>query len=283
MANYDLHTHTLRSDGTLTPAELVARAHANGVDVLALTDHDVTDGLAEADAAARHCGLRLIPGVEISVTWQRQTIHVVGLCIDPANEALQAGLARLRAFRDWRAEEIGRRLRKKNIHGAYDHARAFARGDVISRTHFARYLVSQGLVASMAQAFKQYLGRGRVAHVPGEWASLDEAVGWIRVSRGIAVVAHPARYAFTSGKLARLLHEFRECGGESIEVLSGVHNPAESARMGRLAVDLALLGSAGSDYHGPDKPWIDVGRLPALEPGITPVWSAFAPPYARVA
>lgn len=280
MAKYDLHTHTLRSDGTLTPTELVARAHANGVDMLALTDHDVTDGLTEAEAAARKCGLRLIPGVEISVTWQRQTIHIVGLCIDPANEALQAGLARLREFRQWRAEEIGRRLRKKNIDGAYDRARAFARGAVISRTHFARYLVAQGLVASMGQAFKQYLGRGRVAHVPGEWANLEEAVGWIRAAGGVAVIAHPARYPLTSGKLKRLLQEFRECGGEAIEVLSGVHSPADTAHIGRLAVDFALLGSAGSDYHGPDKPWIDLGRLPALAPGITPVWTAFAPQYA---
>ena len=280
MATYDLHAHTVRSDGTLTAAELVARARANGVDVLAVTDHDVTDGVADAQEAARTLGVRLVPGVEISVTWQRQTIHVVGLCIDPANEGLQRGLHGLREFRTWRAQEIGRRLRKKNIDGAYDQARGIARGTVISRTHFARFLVTHGFVASMGQAFKQYLGNGRVAHVPGEWASLDEAVGWIRSAGGIAVVAHPARYTLTTAKLKRLLQEFRECRGQALEVLSGVHNVVETERMGQLAVDLGLMGSSGSDYHGPDKPWIDLGRLPALAPRITPVWEAFAPGYA---
>ena len=279
MAKYDLHTHTIRSDGTLTPSELIAHAYTQGVDALALTDHDVTDGLAEAQAAAEPLGVRLIPGVEISVTWQRQTIHIVGLCIDPANEALQQGLQRLREFRVWRAQEIGRRLGKKNIDAAYDHARGMARGTVISRTHFARYLVAHGLVQSMGQAFKQYLGRGRVAHVPGQWASLEDAVGWIRAAGGIAVVAHPARYPLTSGKLKRLLQEFRECGGQAIEILSGAPNRVEVERMEQFALDLSLLGSVGSDYHGPDKPWVELGRLPALAARIAPVWSAFAPKY----
>lgn len=275
MAIYDLHTHTIWSDGTLTPTELLQRAHANGVSVLALTDHDATDGIPEAQRAAARLGLALVPGVEISVTWQRQTLHVVGLHIDPRDERLQRGLARLRDFRVWRAQEIGRRLRKKNIEGAYDQARALARGAVVARTHFARYLVAQGFVRDMGQAFKQYLGRGRVAHVPGQWASLEETVAWIKDAGGIAVLAHPARYPLTAGKLRRLLHEFRECGGQAIEVLSGSHNGSDAARLVQLAAELGLLGSAGSDYHGPEKPWVDLGRLPALAPEITPVWSAF--------
>ncbi len=276
MGIYDLHTHTLCSDGTLTPTELLERAHANGVGVLALTDHDVTDGIAEARRAAERLGLGFVPGVEISVTWQRQTLHVVGLGIDPRDEPLQLGLARLREFRLWRAQEIGRRLRKKNIERAYDHARALARGAVVSRTHFARYLVAQGFVADMGQAFKQYLGRGRVAHVPGQWASLEEAVAWIKGAGGIAVLAHPARYPLTAGKLRRLLQEFRERGGQAIEVLSGSQNAQAAARLARLAAELGLLGSAGSDYHGPEKPWVDLGRLPALAPAVTPVWTALA-------
>lgn len=275
MATHDLHSHTLCSDGTLTPTELLERARANGVNVLALTDHDVTDGVAEAQGAAERLGVTFVPGVEISVTWQRQTLHVVGLRIDPAYEPLQRGLAGLREFRLWRAQEIGRRLRKKNIERAYDHARAMARGAVVSRTHFARYLVAQGFVVDMGQAFKQYLGRGRVAHVPGRWASLDDAIAWIRGAGGIAVLAHPARYPLTSGKLRRLLLEFRECGGLAIEVLSGGHNALESARLARLAVELGLLGSAGSDYHGPENPWVDLGKLGPLPPDVTPVWAAF--------
>ncbi len=278
-ATYDLHSHTIYSDGTLTPRDLVARAHANGVGVLALTDHDVTDGVAEARATARQLGVRMIPGVEISATWQRDTVHILGLCIDPENESLQKGLARLRDFRVWRAQEIGRRLRKKNIDDAYHHARALARGPVISRTHFARFLVSHGYVASMEQAFKQYLARGRLAHVPGQWASVAETVAWIRAAGGFAVLAHPARYHLTSSKLRRLLREFKECGGVAIEVVSGSQAPAELPHMTQLATEFALLGSAGSDYHGPGKPWVDLGKLAPLPPEVQPVWTVFPSEY----
>ena len=275
MSAYDLHTHTIHSDGTLTPTELIARASANGVGTMALTDHDVTAGLDEAQAAAALAGVRLIPGVEISVTWQRQTVHIVGLCIDPSNADLQQGLSRLREFRWWRAEEIGRRLQKKNINDAFAQARALTQGTVVSRTHFARFLVAQGYVSSMAQAFKYYLGRGRVAHVPGQWATLDEAVGWIRGAGGIAVIAHPARYHLTSGKLRRLLEEFRACGGGAIEVASGSQAVFETENLSRLAIAFGLMASSGSDYHGPEKTWVDLGKLPALAPDLTPVWSAF--------
>jgi hypothetical protein len=275
MSAYDLHAHTIYSDGTLTPAELVARARANGVGTLALTDHDVTDGLDEARAAAADAGLRLIPGVEVSVTWQRQTVHVVGLNIDPNDASLQQGLDRLREFRWWRAQEIGQRLRKKNIGNAFAETRALARGRVVSRTHFARFLIAHGYVNSMAQAFKDYLGRGRVAHVPGQWARLDEAVGWIRGAGGVAVIAHPARYHLTSGKMRRLLDEFRACGGGAIEVASGSQPKTDTENLTRLALAFDLMASAGSDFHGPEKPWVDLGKLPALAPEVTPVWSAF--------
>lgn len=278
-ATYDLHAHTIHSDGTLTPADLVARAHTNGVEVLALTDHDVTDGLREATTAAEQMGMRLVPGVEISATWQRQTLHVIGLCIDIGNERLQQGLARLRESRVWRAQEIGRRLKRKNIVGAYDAARGIARGSVISRTHFAHFLVTQGYVPSSGQAFKQYLARGRVAYVPGQWADLAEAVAWIRGAGGVAVLAHPGRYQLTASKLRRLLQEFKEYGGQGMEVLSGSQSPAEAEHLTRLAVDLELYASTGSDYHGPEKPWVELGRLPALAPGLIPVWQAFAPEY----
>jgi hypothetical protein len=280
---YDLHAHTIHSDGTLTPVELVARARANGVGTLALTDHDVTDGVDEARAAASGAGVRLVPGVEISVTWQRQTVHVVGLCIDTGHRPLQHGLARLRECRLWRGEEIGRRLQKKNIVGANEAVRRMARGAVVSRTHFARFLLEHGYVATLGQAFKQYLAQGRAAHVPGQWARLEEALGWIHGAGGIAVVAHPARYRLGPGKLKRLLQEFRECGGEAVEIMSGSHGPADVEHMTRLATELGLLGSCGSDYHGPEKPWADLGKLPALGPNVAPVWSAFMREYASPA
>ena len=269
---YDLHTHSLRSDGTLAPADLVARAHAAGVEVLALTDHDVTDGLAEAQAAADRLGITLIAGVEISVSWQGQTLHIVGLNIDVADASLQSGLARLREFRQWRAEEIGRRLAKKRIEGAYEGARRLAKGTIVSRTHFARFLTEQGYVRSPQHAFKQLLSSGKPGHVSGQWATLEEAVRWIRAGGGQAVIAHPARYKLSSGKLQRLLGEFRECGGEVIEVISGSHAPEANQHFARLATEQNFFASAGSDYHGPEKTWMDLGKLPALPQGCIPVW-----------
>jgi predicted metal-dependent phosphoesterase TrpH len=273
---YDLHTHSLHSDGTLAPAELVQRAHAHGVDVLALTDHDVTDGLAEAGTAAHSLGLTLVPGVEISVTWMNQTLHIVGLDIDPACPALQDGLAGLRAFRDWRAQEIDRRLAKKRITGALDAAARHARGRILSRTHFARFLVEQRHARDMAQAFRLFLGRGKPAHVPGRWAPLADAVRWIRAAGGIAVVAHPARYKLTAGKLKRLLGEFRECGGTAIEVIAGRQDAETARHFAAVAHEHGLLASVGSDYHGPEGGWGELGRVPPLPAGCTPVWEAWA-------
>jgi predicted metal-dependent phosphoesterase TrpH len=280
---FDLHTHTICSDGTLTPAELVARAHARGVDVLALTDHDVTDGVTEAREAAAALGVGLVSGVEVSVTWDKQTIHVVGLNIDTANAALQSGLARLREFRDWRAEEIGRRLAKHRVADALAGARRLAKGAVVSRTHFARFLLREGYVRTPAQAFKQFLCRGRPGHVPGNWAPLAQAVAWIRGAGGQAVLAHPARYKLSAGKLRKLLGEFRECGGEAIEVVSGNHDAEAVRHFADVARTSGFLASMGSDYHGPEndaahaKPWADLGRLPPLPDGCVPVWERWEP------
>lgn len=272
MSCYDLHSHSWVSDGTLSPTALVQRAAAGGVDVLALTDHDDTAGCAEAQAAAAECDLTLLPGVEISVTWQGMTVHIVGLDIDPAAPALQAGLAQLREFRGWRAEEMGRRLAERGIDGAYEGAAALSRGRIISRTHFAHYLVSRGCGKDVRDIFKHYLKRNKPGHVPGQWAALEEAVGWVRSAGGVAVVAHPARYELTSAKLRRLLGEFMECGGEAIEVISGSHTPSDVQAMARHARSLGLLASAGSDFHGPENPWVELGRLPRMPDGLTPVW-----------
>lgn len=271
---YDLHTHTHFSDGTLTPAELVARAHAQGVDVLALTDHDVTDGIAPARAAARECGLTLLAGVEVSVTWRSQTLHVIGLSVDVDNAALQSGLAQLREFRNWRAQEIDRRLAKKKIHGAYDYCAKLARGPILSRTHFARFLVEGGFARDTGHAFKHFLGQGKPGYVPGQWAALSAAVAWIHDAGGIAALAHPARYKLSGGKMLRLIEEFKAAGGRAIEVVSGSQSPQENAHFAELAVTHQLLSSVGSDYHGPEKPWAELGRLPPLPAQCTPVWDA---------
>jgi len=271
---FDFHTHTWHSDGTLAPAALMERARTNGIEVIAVTDHDVTDGLAEATAAARAFGLRLVPGVEISVTWTGQTVHIVGLGFDAGNAELQRGLARLREFRHWRAREIDRRLMQKNIRGAYESVAGRARGAILSRTHFAQFLVEQGYVRTPADAFNQYLKRGKPGYVPGKWAGLHEAVGWIRAAGGIAVIAHPGCYALGSGKLKRLIDEFKECGGQAIEVVSGNQREFEHDQFARVANDNGLLASAGSDYHGPDKPWAELGRLSPLPAGCASVYDA---------
>ena len=268
----DLHSHTTASDGTLAPSALISRAWTAGVGMLAVTDHDTTEGLTEAQQEADRVGLTLIPGVEISVTWGGRTVHVVGLSIDPDALELQRGLARLRQFRDWRAEEIAHRLRKAGIEGAFEGARALSNGRLISRTHFARFLVQTGRVRSEREVFLRYLVNGKPGHVPGQWADIGEAVSWIRDAGGRAAIAHPARYAFTRSKLLRLIGEFKEAGGEGLEVVSGSHSRDETLTMARHARESGLLASAGSDYHGPENPYVDLGRLPRLPDSCRPVW-----------
>jgi len=269
---YDLHTHTTASDGTLAPAKLVERAAANGVDVLAVTDHDTLDGLAAADTAADAAGLTLVPGVEVSVSWGGRTIHVIGLGIDRNDEDLRAGLASLTAYRRWRAEEIGRRFAESGIEGALEGAQGFSDGRMIGRTHFARFLVRRGHASSVRDVFKHYLVRGKPGHVTGDWASLEEAVGWICGAGGQAVIAHPARYRFSATKLRRLIGLFKEHGGVGIEVVSGSHNRDECLVIARHARENGMLASAGSDYHGPENPWVELGRLPPLPAECMPIW-----------
>ncbi len=242
---------------------------------MALTDHDETGGIAEAQAAAAGCGLQLVPGIEISVTWNAATIHIVGLLIDPDDAELQAGLAELRRFRDWRAEEIGRRLARHGIAGAYEGAMRHARGRIVSRTHFAHFLVAEGHAENTRDVFKHFLRRNKPGHVPGEWATLEQAVGWIRGAGGMAVIAHPARYDLTATRRRKLLGEFVEVGGEGIEVVSGSHNLGDAIATAMFATKFNLLASAGSDYHGPENPWLDLGRLPPFPDGTpAPIWAS---------
>ncbi len=270
---YDLHSHSTASDGTLPPEELVRHAVEQGVDVLALTDHDTTAGLEAAAAAAQEVDLRLVPGIEVSVTWRNQTVHLIGLNIDSGCAALQEGVAALRAFRAWRAEEIGRRLAKAGIEGAYDGARALAGESAVSRTHFARFLVERGRAKDVGQVFKHFLVRNKPGYVPGKWAVLEEAVGWIVAAGGQAVVAHPARYRFTATRLRELLGEFRECGGVGLEVVSSSHNREERAAMAALAAQFRLKASAGSDFHSPGNAFVELGRRLELPGGCDPIWA----------
>ena len=269
---FDLHTHSIASDGSLAPAELVQRAAASGIGVLALTDHDEVAGLPEAAAAASTAGISFVPGIELSVSWAHQTIHVVGLGIDAATPSLQSGIKRLAAFRHWRAEEIARRLAKKGISGALEGAQRYAKGEILSRTHFAHFLVEQGHARDLRQVFKRFLVRNKPGYVPGEWASLEEALGWIRDAGGLAVIAHPARYNISASRLRQLLGEFLELGGLALEVVSGSHSRDDILSMASLSRRFKLAASAGSDYHGPENPYLDLGRLPALPAECRPIW-----------
>lgn len=269
---YDLHSHSTASDGILSPSLLVSQAQGTGLRYLALTDHDTTEGIAEAKIAADQIGIILVPGVEISVTWGNITVHLVGLGIDHANAKLQQELAGLRKFRAWRAEEIGRRLAKHNIHMAFEGAKNISNGTLISRTHFARFLVQQGFATEERQVFKHFLVPGKPGHVPGEWAKLDQAVDWIKQAGGQAVLAHPGRYKISHDNLRLLITEFRAAGGQAIEVVSGSHCPEDNHAMARLALEFEVLSSAGSDFHRLGANWHELGRLPQLPSGCIPVW-----------
>ncbi len=276
MINPDLHSHSTFSDGTLTPRELVARAAQRGVTTLALTDHDDTGGLAAARAAAAEHQIRLIDGVEISVTWQGQTIHVVGLGIDASDAALQAGLAATRGGRTARAEKIIAALDALGIAGSREGAREYASNpQLIGRTHFARFLVTQGVVKDLKTAFKRFLGGGQPCYVPHQWATLGAAISWINGSGGTAVLAHPGRYPLDTARMRALLAEFRDLGGAAIEVVSSSHRPHHYTAFAAHARQFGLAASAGSDFHSPQESYHDLGSLPALPPGCVPVWEKF--------
>ena len=272
---YDLHSHSTRSDGLLSPAEVVRRAASRGVDVLALTDHDEVSGLAEAEAAAREAGIVLVPGCELSVSWQDITIHVVALGVAPGDSALGAGLESIRAGRSERARRIGASLAAAGIPDAYEGAMRFVTSErLVSRTHFARHLVEAGHAREMKDVFRRYLSPGKPGHVEHRWATLAQATGWIRGAGGTAVLAHPGRYKVDGERgMRQLLAEFRDAGGDAIEVLSSSHSTTQAARFATLARIHGFAASAGSDFHGPGEGSLDLGDLPALPAGVEPVWS----------
>jgi predicted metal-dependent phosphoesterase TrpH len=274
MPRYDLHSHSTYSDGLLTPDAVVRRAALRGVDVFALTDHDDTGGLAEAQSAAEDAGITLIPGAELSVSWEEHTVHVIALRIDAANATLETGLASIRSGRDARARRIASGLAEAGIPDAYDGARNYVTSDrLMSRTHFARFLVEAGYAKDTKDVFKRFLTPGKPGYVEHVWATLSEAVGWIHAAGGFAVIAHPGRYKVSPTGMRRLLGEFRDAGGDGIEVLSPSHTPAQFAEYATLARVYGFAASCGSDYHGPGEGWMDLGDLPAMPAGVTPIWS----------
>lgn len=277
LKNFDLHNHSTRSDGLLSPTRLIELAARNGVDVVALTDHDTTAGVEEAADAAQAAGIRFVAGVEISVSWGETTLHVVGLGVDSRAPALEAGLRSLREGRVGRARRIAAELERLGFPDMLEGALALAGSELkLSRAHFARHLVERGGAKHTQAAFDKYLGRGRPAYVAHRWTTLENAVSWIRGAGGTAVLAHPGRYDLKPMMRSELLREFREFGGAAIEVVTGSHRPQEYALWQREALAHGFMASRGADYHGPGESPHEPGSLPPLHGSLTPVWSHWA-------
>ena len=275
--NADLHCHSVVSDGTLTPEALAERASANGVELWALTDHDEISGQARAAAAARACGMRYLSGVEISVTFLHQTVHIVGLGFDPENSELKEGLQRTRGGRSQRAKDMAADLARVGIKDAFEGALQYAGNpDLIARTHFARHLVETGVCKETNEVFRKYLTEGKPGYVEHRWATLKDAVGWITGAGGMAVIAHPARYKFSANEEFALFTEFKGHGGQGVEVVTGSHTAAEYVTYAAAAKDYGLAASRGSDFHSPLESHTELGTLPYLPGAVTPVWELLA-------
>ncbi len=276
--NADLHCHSVISDGTLTPEALAQRAKANGVELWALTDHDELGGQDRAIEAARQAGLRYLTGTEVSVTFAGTTVHIVGLGMDHRNAALLDGLRATRGGREARAREMSDDLARVGIPGVYEGALKYVGNpDLISRSHFARYLVEIGVCRDIGEVFRKYITEGKPGYVPHRWAQLGDAVGWITGAGGLAIIAHPARYKFTPNEEFALFTEFKAHGGQGVEVVTGAHGPADYLKYAGFCQEFGLAASRGSDFHSPEESRTDLGRLPELPGGVTPVWELLAP------
>ena len=273
MLKVDLHCHSNVSDGVLAPAAVAAYARKAGVDVWALTDHDEVGGIKAARAKATELGMRFVSGVEISITWANETVHLVGLQVDEDDPVLQRGLAATRAGRDARGREIAAQLDQAGIPNAYEGALKYvANPDLLSRTHFARYLCEVGICGSTSEVFRKFLTEGRPGYVPHRWATLADAMGWIRAAGGIPVIAHPGRYRFDATAEGVLFDEFKQLGGNAIEVVTGSHTPDQYAEYAEMACRYGFLASRGTDFHAPGEARVEFDKLPPLPSGLTPVW-----------
>ena len=273
LLNADLHCHSVVSDGTLTPEALAVRAKANGVQLWALTDHDEVGGQERAIASAKALDMKYLTGVEISITFAGKTVHIVGLGFDHTNTDLVQGLRNTRGGRAERAKEMSDGLAKVGIHGAFEGALKYAGNhELISRTHFARFLVESGVCKDTSEVFRKYLTENKPGFVPHRWASLENAVNWITGAGGVAVIAHPARYGFTANEEFALFTEFINHGGRGVEVITGSHSSADALQYADTALEFNLAASRGSDFHSPDESHTDLGTLPWLPGQLTPVW-----------
>lgn len=275
--NADLHCHSVVSDGTLTPEALAERAKTNGVELWALTDHDEISGQHRAAAAARAQGMAYLTGTEISVTFAGETVHIVGLGFDADDAALKQGLHNTRNGREQRAREMSDSLARVGIHDAFEGALKFVGNpELISRTHFARHLVESGVCKETSEVFRKYLTEGKPGYVPHRWATLKDAVTWITQAQGIAVIAHPGRYNFSANAEYALFTEFKAHGGRGVEVVTGSHTKQEFVKYAETAKEFGLAASRGSDFHSPIESHTDLGALPFLPGGLTPVWELLA-------
>jgi 3',5'-nucleoside bisphosphate phosphatase len=271
--NADLHCHSVVSDGTLTPEVLAQRAKTNGVELWALTDHDEIGGQHRAAAAAQAQGLPYLTGTEISVTFAGETVHIVGLGFDADDAGMLQGLRNTRGGREQRAMEMSASLAKTGIHGAFEGALKFVGNpELISRTHFARFLVESGVCRETSEVFRKYLTEGKPGYVPHRWANLHDAVTWITQAKGVAVIAHPGRYDFTANEEYALFTEFKAHGGQAVEVVTGSHTKQEFVKYAETAREFDLAASRGSDFHSPDESRTDLGALPFLPDDLMPVW-----------
>jgi len=274
--NCDLHCHSTCSDGLLAPADVAARAAANGVDLLALSDHDSLEGLPAARSAAAAAGMGFVNGVEISIEWQALQIHILGYAFDSSHQALNAGLESIRAGRVDRAQRMSAELEKIGIAGAFDGAmRHAANPSLISRAHFGRFLVETGAAKDLRSVFEAYLVPGRPGYVDHRWATLADALAWVHAAGGLVAVAHPGRYKLSRAEMRRFLAEFKDLGGQAIEVVSGSHTQEHVEIFGRYAREYGFLASRGSDFHGPGESYFDLGQLAPLPDGLKPIWKAF--------
>ncbi len=268
----DLHAHSTASDGLLSPEALVAAAHAAGVQLFALTDHDTLAGQQRAQAEAKRLGMGYVTGVEVSAQWRGRSVHILGLNIALDSPELCQLLAEQALVRERRAQVIGERLAKAGWPGAYDAAKTYAGSADIARPHFARHLIAVGAVKDMDQAFKRFLGEGKLGDVKAIWPDVHQSVSAIVAAGGRAVLAHPLKYDLTRRKLIELLRVFQTAGGQGMEVVSGYQAPPATAQMAGLCRELGLLASCGSDFHAPQAPWQALGAFGTLAADLTPVW-----------
>lgn len=270
---YDLHSHSTASDGLLSPTELVMRAVEQEVEMLALTDHDTVAGIKEAKKSAENQPIRFISGVEISIVWQEKSIHLAALNVEEENPGLVALLDNQARLREQRAVEIGEKLAKAGIPNAYEGARALASGEV-TRAHYGRFLAEQEYVRNIEHAFKKYLGQGKPAYVKPIWCEMKEAIDTVHQAGGVISIAHPLRYKMTGRWVRRLIDDFKQAGGDGIEVAGCGQTPDQRQLIARWAKEFDLYASVGSDFHYPTG-WIELGRGLTLPQDCKPIWALF--------